>query len=242
MIVAIDAGNSRIKWGLHDGAGWEARGVLATADAGWLSEAAEEWPADARVVVCNVAGAEVARGIKAALGARQRDVHDFVASASCCGVTNAYEHPEQLGADRWAALLGAHAMQLAPAAPLLVVCAGTATTIDLLSADGDFRGGIILPGFDLMRSALAGNTAQLPLAEGEYHAEPRNTMDAIVSGCLNAQLGAIERMFMSIASFPGARCLMTGGGAARLQTHLSIPLQVEENLILQGLVRYGANR
>jgi type III pantothenate kinase len=67
-------------------------------------------------------------------------------------------------------------------------------------------------------------------------------MDAIVSGCLHAQLGAIERMFASIASFPGARCLITGGGAARLQTHLSIPVQVEENLILQGLVRYGASR
>ena len=216
--------------------------MLATADAGWLSDAVEEWPADARIVVCNVAGAEVAHGIKVALGIHHRDVHSFVASASCCGVTNTYEQPEQLGADRWAALLGAHALQVELAAPCLVVCAGTATTVDHLAADGCFRGGVILPGFDLMRSALAGNTAQLPLAEGEYRAEPRNTMDAIVSGCLNAQLGAIERMFASIAGVPGARCLMTGGGVARLQTYLSIPVQVEENLILQGLVRYGASR
>lgn len=238
MIVAIDAGNSRIKWGLSDGSDWIARGVVATADAAWLSEAADEWPADARVVVCNVAGAAVGRSIAATLALRHRDVRHFSASAECCGVTNAYETPMQLGADRWAALIGAHARH---AGPSLVVCAGTATTIDLLSDDGSFRGGVILPGFDLMRSALAGNTAQLPLAEGDYCAMPRNTMDAIVSGCLNAQLGAIERMFSVIADAPAARCLLTGGAAIRLLPHLRIPARLEENLILDGLVRYAAS-
>ena len=62
-----------------------------------------------------------------------------------------------------AALVGARA---SVSGACVVVCAGTATTIDVLSADGEFRGGLILPGFDLMRAALANNTAQLPLAEG----------------------------------------------------------------------------
>lgn len=238
MIVAIDAGNSRIKWGLHDGAGWLARGVFATADAAWLSEAADEWPAAARIVVCNVAGTEVARHLSATLGVRHRDIHHFASSAECCGVTNAYENPQQLGADRWAALIGARA---AHAGPCLVVCAGTATTIDVLSADGQFRGGVILPGYDLMRGALAGNTAQLPFADGEYRDPPRNTMDAIVSGCLHAQLGAIERMYAAIVEAPDACCLLTGGAAARLLPHLGIPARVEENLILDGLVRYAAS-
>jgi type III pantothenate kinase len=74
-----------------------------------------------------------------------------------------------------------------------------------------FRGGLILPGFDLMRAALARNTAQLPLAEGVFRAAPRNTSDAIFSGCLQAQLGAVERMFAGIAAEAGARCLLTGG-------------------------------
>ena len=51
-----------------------------------------------------------------------------------------------------------------------------------------------------MRAALARNTAQLPLAEGEFRCAPRNTMDAIVSGCLHAQIGAIERMFCALAA------------------------------------------
>ena len=237
MIAVIDAGNSRIKWGLHNGAGWVSRGVLATADAEWIAEAADEWPAETRVILCNVAGSAVAHRLHSALKPLRFEPQNFVATAECCGVTNTYENPQQLGADRWAALVGARSLT---AGPCLVVCAGTATTIDQLSADGLFCGGVILPGYDLMRAALAGNTAQLPLAEGEYSATPRNTMDAIVSGCLNAQLGAIERLYASIAEIPDALCLLTGGAAPRLAPHLSIPHRMEENLILDGLVRYAA--
>jgi type III pantothenate kinase len=235
-LVAIDAGNTRIKWGLHDGVQWADKGVLATVDAGSLSEAADEWPAHARIVICNVAGALVHGRIAAPLAGRFADISWLHASAQACGVRNAYERPEQLGADRWAALIGAHG-RLASAC--LVVCAGTATTVDLLTADGEFRGGLIFPGFDLMRAALAGNTAQLPLAEGEFRSAPRNTVDAIVSGCLQAQAGAVERMFAGVAGEPGALCLLTGGGAARLAPHLNIPLQLTDNLILEGLLRYG---
>ena len=236
MIVAIDAGNSRIKWGLHDGAGWAARGVLATADVAWLNEAAEEWPREARVVVCNVAGAEVGNRIAALLSPRHGELLHFRAVAGCCGVQNGYANPAQLGADRWAALVGARGLCRDDC---LVVCAGTATTIDRLDADGQFRGGVILPGFDLMRAALAGNTAQLPLADGELREAPTNTMDAIVSGCLNAQLGAIERLFAPLAALPGACCLVTGGAAPRLLPHLNVPARHEESLILAGLVRYA---
>lgn len=237
-IVAIDAGNSRIKWGLHDGRSWLDKGVLATADAAWLSDAADEWPASLRVVVSNVAGAAVAEKIRAAVARRHGDVHWLHSSAAACGVRNTYEPPQQLGTDRWAALLGARG-QVSGAC--LVVCAGTATTIDLLDANGDFRGGVILPGFDLMRASLAQNTAQLPLAEGEFHRAPRNTADAIVSGCLQAQAGAIERMFAAIAAESDASCLLTGGGAARLLPQLNIPFVLADNLILDGLVRFGTS-
>lgn len=106
-------------------------------------------------------------------------------SASACGVRNAYEQPERLGADWWAALIGARGQLVSDC---LVVCAGTATTVERLDASGEFRGGRFLPGVDLMRASLARNTAQLPLAEGEFRMAPRNTMDAIVSGCLSWQL------------------------------------------------------
>jgi type III pantothenate kinase len=237
MIVAIDAGNTRIKWGLHDGVQWVDKGILATADVVLLGEAADEWPADARAVLCNVAGTSVAQSIAEILARRPMHLNTLRSSHAACGVRNGYDNPTQLGADRWAALIGARAQTQAAC---LVVCAGTATTIDLLDATGLFRGGIILPGFDLMRTSLAQNTAQLPWADGEFRTEARNTKDAIVSGCLHAQVGAVERMYSAIAGEPGAICLITGGNATRLKQYLSNPSDLADNLILDGLVRFGA--
>ena len=237
MIVAVDIGNTRIKWGVHDGAKWLNRGALLTSKAALLADVAAHWPQQAAVVACNVAGSVTERLVVDAL--QHRPVLRWLRSShEACGVRNSYEQPEKLGADRWAALIGASGKT---DEPCLVVCAGTATTVDLLDGDGLFRGGLILPGMDLMRAALAHNTAQLPLADGEFQAEPRSTVDAIHSGCLHAQLGAIERMFASLSGTPGALCFMTGGAAARIAPHLNIPYVLTENLILEGLVRFGAS-
>lgn len=237
MLAAIDAGNTRIKWGVHDGSDWVAQGVLPTANAGQLTEVSAAWPTLDRVVGCNVAGLAVGQGIAAALADHLPRPIWLAASAAACGVENAYEWPERLGADRWAALIGARQHVTSTC---LVVCAGTATTVDWLDAAGLFRGGLILPGFDLMRASLAHNTAQLPLADGEFQNEPRNTMDAIVSGCLHAQIGAIERMFAPLADQPGALCLLTGGAAQRIAPLLRIPFEPRDNLILDGLWRFGS--
>ena len=152
------------------------------------------------------------------------------------GVSNHYDNPEQLGDDRWSALVGARALH---AGPCLVVCAGTATTIDVLDAEGHFQGGLILPGVALMGRALAANTAQLPLAEGRFAGLPRNTMDAIASGCLHAQAGAVERMYEQVAALPGAVCLVSGGAAGQFYELLRVPKHRVDNLVLEGLARIG---
>ncbi len=239
MMIAIDAGNTRIKWGVRDGNAWIAQGALPTGDAASLAGVSAAWPTAARTVACNVAGDAVGETISLALAPRFPPLLWLRSSAAFCGVRNGYEQPERLGADRWAALIGARG-QVSSAC--LVVCAGTATTVDWLDASGMFRGGLILPGVDLMRAALARNTAQLPLAEGEFCRAPRNTMDAIVSGCLHAQIGAIERMFSGLADEPGAVCLLTGGAAPRLAPYLNIPFRLAENLILDGLVRFATSQ
>jgi len=152
------------------------------------------------------------------------------AQASQCGVTNGYADSSQLGADRWAALIGAWHLYRGAC---LVVTTGTATTVDMLSASGLFRGGLILPGVELMKKALAEHTAGLPYAGGHYAEEPRNTADAIESGCVHAQAGAIERMFAKLGA--GAVCFLSGGAAPKVAGRLNIPLRVVENLTLEGL-------
>ena len=237
MNVAIDAGNSRIKWGIHDGTSWVKQGSVPTEDAAALAGIAAHWPADARVVACSVAGATVESTIEKVVGERGLPLFWARSEASAHGVRNGYDQPERLGADRWAALIGARSKVRGAC---LVVCAGTATTVDWLDGAGNFRGGLILPGVNLMLAALARNTAQLPHAEGEYRAEPHNTMDAIVSGCLNAQAGAIERMFAKVSAEERADCLMTGGAAYRILPCLGIPCRMEGALVLDGLLRYAS--
>jgi len=70
---------------------------------------------------------------------------------------------------------------------------------------------------------------------GRFSGKPRGTADAIETGCLLAQAGAIERMFETTES--GAVCLLAGGAASRIARHLSIPVRVVDNLVLEGLVR-----
>jgi type III pantothenate kinase len=237
MIVAIDAGNSYIKWGLHDGLAWREGGSLPTGEVDRLGEVAARWPEGVGVVACCVAGQAVETAIEVAIeaGAPGCRLHWARSEAlSANGVRNGYERPERLGADRWAALIGARALG---AGACLVVCAGTATTVDWLDAAGNFRGGLILPGVRLMRAALARNTAQLPDVEGEYRDEPRNTLDAIASGCLHAQAGAIERMFGKISAEGDALCLLTGGASRHVASCLGIPYRMEKMLVLDGLLR-----
>ncbi len=226
IILCLDSGNTRVKWGLRQGETWIDRGTISAGGVAALAVAAD------RIVACNVAGASAQAAIEALavrLGVRVEWVRS---QANQCGVINGYEHPQQLGADRWAALVGARRLW---DGSCLVVNAGTATTIDVLTADGVFRGGLILPGVTLMRESLAANTANLPVAAGEYRELPTNTFDAIAAGASMATLGAIERMFDQLATDPGALCLLSGGAAPSLAAHLRIAHRLVPDLVLEGL-------
>jgi type III pantothenate kinase len=221
-VLCIDCGNTRLKWGLREDKAWLDQGALPLAQTGQLTLRAD------RIVACNVAGDRGRQAIES-LGARIEWVRSCAAQ---CGVSNGYEHPGQLGADRWAALIGARGLR---AGACLVVTAGTATTVDVLAADGKFRGGLILPGLAMMRESLAANTADLPAGVGEFKVVPTNTFDAIASGCINATVGAVERMFRHVADEPGALCLLSGGAGVALAPQLAVPYRVVENLVLEGL-------
>ena len=237
MMLCLDAGNSRLKYGLFGEGQWIVQGALNYAQLdqlpAMLSHRAQ------RMIICNVAGAQVAARLERLASQMGLTPEWFVSTESACGVTNDYAMPAQLGADRWAALIGARGIHAGNA---VVVMSGTATTIDVLDAGGKFCGGVIIPGLMLMRRALARGTAGLPLAEGNFDALPRNTSDAITSGAIQATLGAIERI--ANHAFPGTKdsdnlCLVSGGAAAELVPHLGIPNRSVSNLVLEGLVRYG---
>jgi len=241
MILAIDAGNSRVKWGWHDGASWSGIANVSLIEFAASSDHINPFSAThenpARILISNVAGD----------GAQQLIVNwtsifdvppEWVRGASeLCGVRNRYARPEALGPDRWAALIAARALE--PGHDCLVVNAGTCTTIDMLTAAGEFSGGLILPGIDLMRFVLHEHTGALPLQAGEFTPTPRNTLDAIETGCRHAQAGAVERMYRGMGG--KGRILVSGGGGPALIERLEgLECRYVENLVLEGLARIGA--
>lgn len=236
MILAIDAGNSRVKWGWHDGVAWNGLATVSLIEFAAANHDINPFAAThenpQRIVISNVAGEGVHQLLVNWTSIFEAEPLWVQAAAEGCGVRNRYERPEQLGPDRWAALIAAHALQ---AGACLVVNAGTATTIDMLSAEGEFRGGLIVPGVDLMRFVLHEHTGRLPIQEGAYRDTPRNTLDAIESGCRHAQAGAVERMYR-LAGEQGV-CLVSGGAGPTLVGMLSIPCRYVENLVLEGLAR-----
>jgi type III pantothenate kinase len=232
MILAVDCGNSRLKWGLHDRGGWLETGSVPLSKLANLKGTWRRLPPADKVIVANVAGQSARRRLEHAFSRRGAIPIWVTAKRRECGVSNAYGRPAQLGADRWAALIGAWSMFRGPC---LVVAAGTATTVDMLGSDGTFAGGMILPGVELMKQSLARNTAGLPHARGRFAEAPRNTADAIETGCLVAQAGVIERTFATMES--GAACVLAGGAAGQIAPHLRIPVRLVDNLVLEGLVR-----
>jgi type III pantothenate kinase len=240
-VLVIDAGNSRMKWGLYGPYGWMGQGVTLNADIGTL--ALRDWhnlPRPIRAVGVNVAGEATRVRIEAQL-ARWRLVPEWLAAGTrACGVTNMYAQPSQLGADRWASLVAARqrsvVTDLFPPA-CVVVNAGTAVTVDALDEEGVFRGGLILPGMRLMLQTLAENTAALKYAPGEFREFPDNTGDALLSGAMQAICGAVEQMRRQIDSNPAqVRVYLSGGAGAEIAPHLSPPVEVVDNLVLEGVL------
>ena len=225
-VLCLDCGNTRVKWGLRHGQEWLETGVATYGELPSLSVSAE------RLLVCNVAGERGRLAVQALADRLAQPVEWVRAQGQQCGVVNGYDHPEQLGADRWAALIAARQLR---SGSTLVVNAGTATTIDLLTADGTFRGGLIQPGLALMRESLVTATADLPPGEGKFRDWPTNTFDAIVSGGLVATLGAIERQFQKIDRAADPVCLLSGGNALLLKPLLNIACRHEPDLVLIGL-------
>ena len=239
-ILAIDAGNTRIKWGVHDGS-WEVQGWVETRRPARLARAFRKLEPPQAVIVANVAGARVAAALAAAARGFKLRVRFVRSAAMQCGVRNSYDRPAQLGPDRWAALIGARA---AHRGACVVVGAGTTVTVDALSADGVFLGGTIVAGERLMRGALARNTAGLRPVRGRYAYFPARTADAIESGAINALAGAIERMqrFLREAGGQAPLTVISGGNAQSLAPHLNGSVEVVDNLVLEGLARIAQEK
>jgi type III pantothenate kinase len=269
--LVIDAGNTAIKWARSDARGLRFVGTgIERLHQGSL--------ADRLAAVWIVPRPSAAFGVCVADEATQRTIEEAVRSICGLGVTwfgaqrhfegrgvahsvaliNGYTDPLQLGADRWHAMIGACAKY--PDEPMVVVNAGTATTVDCLRAEpfsaAVFVGGVIAPGYDLMRESLARGTARLPLAEGRPAVHPLDTDTAIATGIHFAQIGLIENVVREFAAELDAarkeapRLVLSGGRSRALLAPLTRSLlaeravsavSLEDSLVLRGVALRAHN-
>ena len=243
-VLLIDLGNTRIKWAWLSGDGREFEGAGAARTGDGLSDLPflDAGEAVTGAVACNVAGIELGRKLAGLVRDQLAVELVFVqAQASACGVTAAYANPLNLGADRWAALIGANA--LGPA-DYCIVDAGSTVTMDLLLASGRHLGGYIAPGREMSLAAMARGTAELASRLKDHADRPSDlapgtdSADAMDKGTLAAQLGMIRSGAERLASKGGGSpvLLLTGGGAGDLIATGQLPeAHVVPDLVLRGL-------
>ena len=245
--LAIDVGNTRLKWGQyaapHPGATLLAHGAVFLETIDNLADT--HWK-HLRPPGSMVAGEGIRRRVEEQLELWELDPRWVVSSAHAAGVTNGYDHPGRLGTDRWVALIGARQRVLAQgrARPVLVVMVGTAVTVDALDTDGHFLGGLILPGFGVMQRALEMSTAGLKVPTGEIVDFPTNTSDALMTGGSSAMVGAVERMHRKLRERCGQEpvLVMSGGASPKLAAITDLPFETVDRLVFDGLLTLQSHR
>jgi type III pantothenate kinase len=246
MILLIDIGNTRIKWARleHGRLGEQSALPHADLDPQQLRAAFAQTGRPERVLMSNVAGVAAAQAVVDCIvelwGLRVEPVH---ASAAAGGVRNGYRDPARLGVDRWLAVIGAYALERRD---VIVVSVGTAMTIDAVDASGLHRGGVIVPGPDLMVSSLFRNTSDIAhRAQGGASSHALfadNTLGAVEQGAVHALAALIERAAAAFEqeSGRGPALMLTGGASTRITPALRLAHKVVPDLVLRGLAVLAA--
>jgi type III pantothenate kinase len=254
-LLLIDAGNTRIKWAIAQADSfnlndkWVKSGHINYADLNEsaLSHITKDLSSIKKIIYSSVVSKEKIEHLKFLSKATfpSASWHELQGGSALSWLKTKYITPEKLGSDRRAMLIGA--ANLFPHRNILIVCAGTATTIDLLSSNKEHLGGLILPGITLMSQSLHTGTAKLPhVFSDQTPLHPLSlgcdTQSAIYNGILASQLGAIEigKLMAHQQNLPLDMVLVDGGNAELLINAYQGTEQIlfSSNLVLKGLLAW----
>jgi type III pantothenate kinase len=239
MKLVMDVGNSRIKWagfgaaGLGPGAAVNRSEQLEAVLEAGLGDTGP--PSD--ILICSVAGSEFNDQLERWMVARWgRRPGWFRSEPETMGIVNGYPEPAQLGADRWAAVIGARSLV---SGPVGVIDCGTAATLDVLDGDDRHLGGLITPGLELAQQSLLTSTANVRAAAARVAGVlGRSTAECVANGTSLGLAGALERWMREVDdSVDGVAWLATGGGWPRVRATISRSIEYDPDLVLRGLAR-----
>ncbi len=253
VLLGIEAGNTQVVVGAHDGATWCARWRISTV----RTRTSDEWAAilggllagaGLTLADCrDIAISSVVPNVTTELQLMARayaDTDPFVVGPGVrTGVRILTDNPREVGADR---VVNALAARERYGSPAIVVDFGTSTNLDVVSVDGDYIGGAIAPGLAVSAAALTGATAKLPEVElvRPARAIGRNTVECMQAGIVLGYAGLIERLVRETQKELGpSNVIATGGLVGAVTQATDIIDYVDPDLTLEGLrLMYALNR
>jgi type III pantothenate kinase len=243
-MLLIDIGNSAIKWTIEsDGKLQDMSTFIYAQDEldSLLNENISIRQKLTRIYISNVAGKGVENILLNWCQRKYKLTPTFAyASKQACGLVNAYSQPEKLGIDRWLALIAANTLNKRP---FCIADCGTAVTIDAVDENGQYLGGLILPGLRIMRHSLQQNTdaIQSMISQKVKNIFAKNTEQGVLSGTVYAITSSIENMIGILQQQTQQKviCYLTGGDAEEVEILISKSVIRMPDLVLQGLYLWG---
>lgn len=257
LLLAIDVGNTNVKFALFDGAAMIARWRIATDDrrtadeyAVWLDQLIRIENLDRKAVQAVIISTVVPRALHnlQLLSRKYFQVEPLIAGRDpvSWGMSLKVDEPQAVGADRAVNAISAQAIE--PNCDKLVISFGTATTLDHIGADGAYMGGIIAPGVNLSLEALVAAAAKLPRIAIEAPASSsvigKTTESQMLIGVYWGYVAMIEGLVSRMKNEIGkdVTVIATGGLAVLFDQHVDLFDRIEPDLTLNGLMHLYAKR
>ena len=237
MILDIDAGNTRIKWRVLDQGQVVARGDQLTESIRQYASLEITGAGNIqRIRLCSVAGSDIVKSLQNQLKTQFNcPLHLAQVTESAEGILCGYKDCQQLGVDRWLAVIAAYKKVTSS---VIVVDAGSAVTIDIVDTEGAHQGGYIIPGLRLMHQALWQGTEHIKVevkAVANITVPGHSTDDAVDKGCLLLLVSTIEALVEEY----NCKLFITGGDGLMLRDLLKVPADYHPDLVLEGLTVEG---
>jgi len=255
-MLAVDVGNSRLKWADISEAGVQSHGVFSYDGSDFESRLDESELVSllSDVSISCVASTDIkSRLVKWLKQNGCTQISFAETKLEQCGVVNSYATPEKMGVDRWLAMIAARSLYNADTrSSICVIDCGTAITIDVIEVNGNHMGGLIMPGYQTMVASLGLSTGNIQSAEAGQLGHELNqglgwsTGSGVSKGCAQMIAGGVLMILENYAhltsglSGEGMTCVFTGGDGEWLMECCQAKLSSRKvafapYLVMQGL-------
>jgi len=239
-VLVIDAGNTSVKWTAfeNDSIVWNKRELHLESRSTLLGDSEYTSFQPDRLYFASVRGEADSQVLLAVVKAfyPNVEIYPLRSRKEACGVTNPYVEPERLGIDRWLNVL---AISELLSGGIVVVDVGTALKVEFIEKNGQYKGGYIVPGFEMMVDALVVNTGKIRIDSSDLYDSQGlidNTGLAVHIGCWQMLLALVERVYRQNLE---KSFVFTGGNGLKIMQELQIKGNYHANLVALGAKRLG---